>query len=119
MAILIIGGTGFIGRAVVNRLLKTEDRVVVMSRRIHAFPKEIRDRVESVSGDVRRFPDIVSAISRYKIDKIIHIAFSLTKATADNPFGSTEVNVLGTSNVFEAARILGVKRIVICSSLGV
>jgi nucleoside-diphosphate-sugar epimerase len=119
MAILVIGGTGFIGKAVVKRVLKTEDRVVVMSRRPHAFSKDILARVDSVTGDVRLFPDVIRIIRDYKIDNIIHTAFTLTKATAENPFAATETNVLGTSNVFEAARIFGARRVVFCSSLGV
>jgi UDP-glucose 4-epimerase len=119
MPVLVIGGTGFIGKAVVKRLLKTEGKVVVMSRRPQAFSTDIQNRVESVTGDVRIYSDVIRIIRDYKIDKIIHIAYTLTIATAENPLAAAETNVLGTANVFEAARILGGRRVVFCSSLAV
>lgn len=117
MSILVIGGTGFIGKAIVSRVLKTEERVVVMSRRSQAFPPEIQSRVDNVTGDVRVYSDIIKIIHDNKIDRIIHAAYTLTVASAANPMAAIETNILGSTNVFEAARVLGVKRVVFCSSL--
>jgi nucleoside-diphosphate-sugar epimerase len=117
MSILVIGGTGFIGKAVVSRILKTESKVVVMSRRIQDFPEDTQNRVDSVAGDVRLFSDVLKIIHDYKISRIIHAAYTLTVASAENPLAAIETNVLGATNVFEAARIMGVKRVVFCSSL--
>jgi len=119
MATLIIGGTGFIGKAVVRRILQTEEKVVVMSRRSHAFSEDIQHRVDNVTGDVRSFSDVMKIVHDYEIDRIIHAAYMLTRASAENPMSAIETNVMGSANVFEAARITGVKRIVFCSSLTV
>jgi UDP-glucose 4-epimerase len=117
MSVLIIGGTGFIGKALVKRFLESENQVVVMSRRIHEFPADIKERVISTTGDVRIFSDVLKIVDDCRIDKIIHAAYTLTKASVENPFGAIETNVLGATNVFEAARIMGVRRVVFCSSL--
>jgi nucleoside-diphosphate-sugar epimerase len=87
-----------------------------MSRRSRAIPKEWRDRVESTSGDIRDFADVTKIIFDFKIDKIIHVAYTLTAEGEANPLAAIQVNVLGTCNIFEAARIRGTQRVVFCSS---
>lgn len=116
MRILVIGGTGFIGQRVVAKLVKTGNQPVVMARRPGVFPSEIQ-QVESISGDIRVFSDIVGAISDYKIEKIIHLAYILTSEGEANPYLAVQVNGLGTCNIFEAARAYGIKRVVYCSSI--
>ncbi len=118
MTILVTGGTGFIGQEVVKGLLNTGNKVVVMSRRSPTFPQEIGDRVESVTGDIRVFADVIRTIRDFQIDTIIHVAYTLTGEGEANPLAAIQTNVLGSCNLFEAARICGGKRVVFCSSIG-
>ncbi len=117
MPVLVTGGTGFIGQGVVSRLVARGEKVVVLSRRPPAFPKEIEGRVKAVSGDIRLFSDVMKVIGDFKIDRIVHIAYTLTAEGEANPLSAVEVNVLGTCHLFEAARIHGTKRVVFCSSI--
>ncbi len=117
MAVLVTGGTGFIGQGVVSKLVARGNQVVVLSRRPPALPKEFADQVKAVSGDIRVFSDVMKIVGDHKIDRIVHIAYTLTSEGEANPLSAVEVNVLGTCNLFEAARIHGTRRVVFCSSI--
>jgi UDP-glucuronate 4-epimerase len=117
MPILVTGGTGFIGQSVVQRLVTMGNRVVVVSRRPAPFPREIEGQIESVAADIRVFSDVMRVVCDFKIDKIIHIAYTLTAEGEANPLSAIQTNVLGTCNLFEAARVYGAKRVVFCSSI--
>jgi len=119
MPILVTGGKGFIGREVVKRLWERGDEVVVMSRRPSHFPREMKDRVKAVSGDIREFSDVMRVVRDFQIDRIIHMVAVLTSAGEENPLAALQTNVLGMGNIFEAARIGGAKRIIFCSSVTV
>ncbi len=117
MPILVTGGTGFIGQSVVRSLVTLGNKVVVISRRAPSFPKEIQGQIESVAADIRLFSDVMKVVVDFKIDKIIHIAYTLTAEGEANPLSAIQVNVLGTCNLFEAARVYGARRVVFCSSV--
>lgn len=117
MRVLIIGGTGFIGQRVVKKLYLKGETPIVMARRPKVLPEETQGKVESVAGDVRVYSDVVKVIKDYKIDSIINAAYMLTGEGEANPYMASQVNSQGTCNVFEAARISGVKRVIFCSSI--
>lgn len=117
MRILVTGGTGFVGQRVVERLLSAETQVIVMSRRPQTLPRDILDKIESVSGDIRAFSDVMRVLSDFVVERIIHVAYTLTAEGEANPLSAIQANVLGTCNIFEAARIYKSKRVVFCSSI--
>jgi len=117
MRVLVIGGTGFIGYKVVEKLVLRTQKVVVMSRRSRVFPEEFSGKVESVTGDIREFSDIMRVLRDFKIDSIINIAYALTAEGEANPLAAIQVNCLGACNIFEAARLFNVKRVTFCSSI--
>jgi nucleoside-diphosphate-sugar epimerase len=92
-------------------------RIVVASRRPIAFPKEIQDQIDSVAADMRAFSDVLKVVCDFKIDRIIHVAYMLTAEGEANPLSAIQTNVLGTCNLFESARVYGVKRVVFCGSI--
>ena len=117
MGILVIGGTGFIGYKVVEKLVSRKQKVIVMSRRPRVFPEEYAGKVESVTGDIRLFSDVMRVLKDFKIDSIINIAYALTAEGEANPLVAIQVNCLGACNIFEAARISNIKRVIFCSSI--
>jgi nucleoside-diphosphate-sugar epimerase len=117
MRILVTGGIGFIGGRVVERLLNSGNKIVVMDRRTQVFPEVIQDKIENVAGDIRAFSDIMRVIHDFKIDRIIHVAYALTTESEADPLAAIQINVLGTCNIFEAARICEIERVVFCSSM--
>jgi UDP-glucose 4-epimerase len=123
MTVLVTGGTGFIGSRVVRDLVRQGDEVVafdwtpepVMLERLLA-PQEIEAKVKVIRGDVTHFGHLLSVIKQYNIDSIVHCAAFLLHDVNANPLLAVRVNCEGTVAMFEAARLLGLKKVVWISS---
>jgi len=119
--VLITGGTGIIGSLTGRKLAGRGHRV----RLLDVAPDPVavaRDAgdaggVEVVAGDVLSFGDVGAAAR--DVDVIVHLAYSLGEATSRRPYAATQLNVQGTATVLEAARLLGVHRVVLASSIAV
>ena len=119
-SVLVTGGAGFIGSWVTRKLTEQGVRVVAYSRQPStALLKDIADRVEFVAGDVLDLPGLIHAIRHYRVDRVIHLSTLLIGALEANPFLGYRVNVDGAMNVFEACRLMNVKRVVYISSRAV
>lgn len=95
MKILVTGGNGFIGSWVVKNLREKEHEVLV-------FDHERRDEPVFL-GDVKDYTDVDEAMK--SCDGFIHLAGVLgTQETVDQPLPAIETNILGSLNVFQAAR---------------
>ena len=64
----------------------------------------------------RNFGHLISVIKQYNIDTIIHCAALLLHDVNANPLLAVKVNCEGTVAAFEAARLLGLKKVVWISS---
>ncbi len=117
MNILVVGGTGFLGRRIVEKLLDKECQIIVMARKSGNFPDYIKEKIKMAIGDIRILSDVIKIIKEYKVDRIIHSAYTLTAEGENNPYLAVQVNILGTCNIFEAARLFGIKRVVFASSI--
>jgi len=107
--VLVTGGTGFIGSYVAADLLEAGHEVVVydLSTDDRILAKlGIAEDVTIRRGDVTDPTDVIRAIRETEASRIVHLAALLTNAAAGNPRAAMDVNVQGTNNVFEAARIL-------------
>ena len=116
MRILVTGGSGFVGQRVVGKLLDQGHRVVILSRQRSLGGIE-DENLTVCGGDLRVFPDLMKIVVENKIDRVIHVAYALTAEGEANPLMAVQVNALGASHVFEAARLAGAKRVVFCSSI--
>lgn len=119
MRILVTGGAGFIGVSTVKKLLAQGHKVTIMSRSPNIYDPEVVKKVKVIRGDMRRFSDVMKAVSLSKAEIIIHFAYALTAAGEADPLWAIQVNVLGTNNLFEAAQLTGVRRVIFCSSIAV
>ena len=118
MAILITGATGFIGRHLVRHMVEAGETDLVLMDAVpnRAAIADVAPKVRLIPGDIRETTSIVDAIRKYRIEGIIHLAAYLGTGGIRNPIPSINVNLVGTNNVFEAARLAGVKRVVYTSS---
>lgn len=118
--ILITGGTGFIGSYVSRALVEKGENIIIydITPDISIF-SDIIDKVRIVRGDILDMPNLLRTIKNQNVDKIVHMAYMMADASDANPYKGMEVNVLGTNNVFEAARILDIERVVWASSAAV
>lgn len=107
---LVTGGGGFLGRAVVQQLLERGCTVRSLSR--GAYPELVEMGVELVRGSVAD-ADIVAEACR-DCDVVFHVA---AKAAIWGPYDEFhQTNVLGTQNVIDACRKLGIQHLVHTSS---
>jgi nucleoside-diphosphate-sugar epimerase len=119
MTTLVLGGTGFIGKRAVPRLVQRGEKVVVMDINPGAADfSEFGDQVEVMRGDIMQFQDVVTAIMHSKPDRIMNLAYLLGSGD-DTPHFTMKLNILGMDNSFEAARICGVNRVTYASSIAV
>jgi UDP-glucose 4-epimerase len=120
MKVLITGGMGVIGAMTTRKFVKEGHRPVVMARHMDRnIIGPIEDKIDVELADVQDFPRIISIIQKYNITHIAHTAALVGAVSNKNPPQSVQVNVIGTLNIAEAARIMKVQRIVYTSAKGV
>lgn len=116
--ILVTGGTGFIGAALVRRLVHDGYAVRVMdnnSRGVASRLDDVHDDLELVVGDIRD-PQAVSTATK-GMDAVHHLAFvNGTEFFYSKPELVLEVGVKGMINVLDACREHGVGDLVLASS---
>ncbi|MFB9236884.1 polysaccharide biosynthesis protein [Plantactinospora siamensis] len=118
--VLVTGGTGSFGQAMIRRLLDAEvDEIRVFSRdeaKQDAMRRQLgSDRVRYYVGDVRDFDSLVTATRG--VDHIFHAAALKQVPSCEFfPLEAVRTNVLGSANVIEAAERNGVRSVVVLST---
>jgi nucleoside-diphosphate-sugar epimerase len=120
MTILVIGA-GLIGSQVARILVERGETPVLMdvSAQREAIAQIVDlNKVTLISGDVLRPLSIFDALRSRGITKIAHTAANplLTLGAQKDPYSAINLNIMGTVNVLEAARITSLKRVVVSSS---
>jgi UDP-glucose 4-epimerase len=109
----VTGGSGFIGSAVVDALVRAGHRVRVLDRR-----EPHRDDVEWVDVDILEQSALRDALAG--AGPVFHLAaMADVNDVISDPVRATAVNVLGTVNALEAARQAGTGRFVLASTVWV
>ena len=117
MRVLVTGGTGFTGTALVHRLLDDGHSVVALDYKAGLQSDALRSRgADVVIGSVTD-PDTVRR-SMKGMEFVFHLAAAFRELNVPNSFYD-EVNVRGTRVVLNAARKEGVRKFVYCSTCGV
>lgn len=115
-SLLVTGGTGSFGNAVVRRLIKSDLREIRIFSRDEKKQDDMRRKYQSAKlkfylGDVRDFQSVMNAMRG--VDLVFHAAALKQVPSCEfYPLEAVKTNVLGTENVLEAAIQAGVKRIV-------
>jgi nucleoside-diphosphate-sugar epimerase len=117
MKILVTGGTGFTGKALVRRLLDDGHQVVALDFQEGLKTEELRDwGAEVVIGTVTDKEVVDRCMQGVEI--VHHLAAAFRQLNVPNSY-YWDVNVQGTKNVLEAALRESVKKFVYCSTCGV
>jgi nucleoside-diphosphate-sugar epimerase len=113
-AVLVTGCSGFIGGAVARRLA-AEGRPVIGMDRVSPGEDAPFPAVQADLGDVHR---LYATLIEHRVDRLVRAgALSGPMLARDSPHLMFEINVCGTMNVLEAARVSGVRRVVFLSSI--
>ena len=128
--ILITGGAGFIGSTLATRLLKENNKVIVIDNFNDYYDPKIKHNniVEIINNnnfklykvDIRNREDVKKVFDENKIDIIVHLAaMAGVRPSIENPILYQEVNGLGTQIILEEARLHNVNKLVLASSSSV
>ena len=118
----LITGLGLVGTSYAQLALKRGENVVfydVAPKRDFLAAKLGTANVTVVQGDIRDLPALIDAIRKCKADTVMHTAGLIGGKVAQPIYTGMQINVMGTINVAEAARLTAVKRLILISTLGV
>lgn len=110
---VLVTGAGVIGGLTAELLAARGDRVAMVDVRA---PQRVPDGVEFEICDVADAAALADAIDRHKVEKIVHTAAILSTGIRQDPLAGIRVNVMGTANLLDLARRMGLKRVVCASS---
>ena len=124
MTTLITGGTGLIGACLADKLLALGERVALFDLapaewRIAPLRSTAGDRLRVLRGDVTSLVELLDAVRETGATAVVHLAYVLGAESNANPELAGRVNILGTTNVLEAGRLAGVRRVLLASSIAV
>lgn len=118
--LLITGGTGSFGNAVLRRFLDSDVKEIRILSRDEKKQDDMRKKYNSPKlkfyiGDVRDYQSVLNAVRG--VDYIYHAAALKQVPSCEfHPMEAVKTNILGTENVLEAAINCGVKRVVCLST---
>jgi len=120
MKTIVIGGAGFIGSNIVSMLVRKGCQVTVFDNLSTGYKTNIDlgANVQLIVGDIRDFESLNKAINGN--DVIFHLAANVGNLRSiNNPIFDTQVNVLGTLNILNSARLNNINKIVYSSSAAI
>ena len=118
--LLITGGTGSFGNAVLSKFLKTDLNEIRIFSRDEKKQDDMRKHYNSSKlkyyiGDVRDYDSVLNVMRG--VDYVFHAAALKQVPSCEfHPLQATKTNVLGTENVLEVATVCGVQRVICLST---
>jgi len=126
-SIMITGGSGFIGIYIMKKLV--EEGFTVVNYDLAPPAPELQkllddsgnaDKVIYERGNLLDLPDLLIAVRKHNVTKIVHMAAFFDPAESNRrPYFTYQVNVQGTINIMETARLTECDRVINISSIGV
>ncbi|NPV81349.1 MAG: SDR family oxidoreductase [Firmicutes bacterium] len=120
MRALVTGGAGFIGSNIIKLLYEEGHSVAVLDNLSSGYRNNLDPfpDVEFIQGDIRDHMAVARAIRGTEV--VFHLAASVgNMRSIENPIQDSEINVIGTLRILEAARHAGVRKVVFSSSAGI
>jgi UDP-glucose 4-epimerase len=116
---MITGGTGFLGSYLARYLVNEHGQgdVVIFEKNLNvARIRDIHDRVTVVQGDVQEPQELLEAMEGHNVDRVMHLAFIAGTEEPGRALPYLRFQCMATANVYECARLRGIKRVVNASS---
>ncbi len=120
MGTLITGGTGFVGAEVVRTLVNRGAANLTVFD-INDSPQRLDEVAEQVTirkGDLGNFSQVLDVVRDSGAEVIYHLGGMLSLPSDQDPQAAFQANAMGTYHVLEAARILGVSKVIFSSTIG-
>ena len=118
--ILVTGGAGFIGSHIIELLVKSKNKIIIVDNLNTGFKKLINKKCKFIKADIRNEKKLNKIIKKNKIDTVIHLAALLNVSEAEkNKKKYYSNNIIGTENLLKACKNTYVKNIVFSSSCSI
>jgi nucleoside-diphosphate-sugar epimerase len=120
MKILVVGSSGYIGRSVVRHLAEQGAQVIGFDLVPESAPAAAG--VAFVRGDMTNLEEVMAAIVDHGVQRIVALGYFMTPLLAPecrDLLTAARVNVIGVTNLFEAARLARLKRVIFASTVGI
>ena len=118
--LLVTGGTGSFGKAIVSKFIKTKIKEIRIFSRDELKQDDMRkvyknEKLKFYIGDVRDYDSVLSAMRG--VDYVFHAAALKQVPSCEfHPLQATKTNVIGTENVLEAAIVCNARRVICLST---
>ena len=115
----ITGGSGFIGRAITQRLSEQKNTYIKIFdnnyRGYEKFNIKNKKNIQLIKGDIRNFNEVLKYLN--KNDTVIHLAYvNGTKFFYSKPHEVLEIAIKGLMNIIDACKKKNVKKLILASS---
>jgi len=120
MKIMVVGSSGYIGRHVVQGLAARGAQVVGFD--LVAESRASATGVPSIMGNMANLEEVMAAIVDHGIERIVALGYFMTPLLAPecrDLLNAARVNIMGVTNLFEAARLAHLERVVFASTVGI
>lgn len=121
MNIMVVGSSGYIGRHVVNNLAAQGAEVVAFDL-VPAPARLSVPGVRFVQGNMTNLEEVMSAVLENNIQRIIALGYYMTPLLSPecrDLLNAARVNIIGVTNLFEAARLAKIQRVIFASTVGI
>ncbi len=123
--VLVTGGLGCIGAWTLYHLARRELKAICFDpgssrHRLNLLMSDDeQEAITFVPGDLTDFEQVKAALQDYGVTHIVHLAALQVPFCRANPVLGAQVNVVGTVNIFEAAKQAGIKHLAQASSIAI
>jgi nucleoside-diphosphate-sugar epimerase len=121
MKIMIVGSSGYIGRHVVKHLAAQGADVVAFDL-VPTPPHSSVAGVPFIQGNMTNLEEVMSAILDHGIQRIVALGYYMTPLLSPecrDLLNAARVNIIGVTNLFEAARLAKIQRVIFASTVGI
>jgi len=118
MAVLITGGTGFLGSNLACSLIAEGERPVLFDvAPAQGMLRDFESEFDYVQGSLSHLPVLINCLREYRVDRVFHLGGMLSLPSEANPWAAFDANIVGTYHILEASRIMRVKQVVYGSTI--
>jgi nucleoside-diphosphate-sugar epimerase len=119
MSVLVLGSSGLVGRRLVGRLAAAGHAVVACD--VTPPPAGPAAGVSYARADITRLDQVLALVKEHDVTGVALLSYmmgQLMSPTFGDILQACQVNITGVTNVLEAARLLGVRRVAFLSTVG-